>query len=146
MKLLETEIIIEAPAAKVWQVLTDFEKYPEWNPFIKEFDGEVKVGEKFKVNLHPPDSRPMTFHPRCLVLNENREFRWLGHLFIKGIFDGEHVFELEELEVGRTRFIQKEYFRGILVPLMWNKVELGTRKGFIGMNQALKNRVEQITD
>lgn len=51
MKSLETEIIINAPADKVWNILVDFDSYPEWNPFILSFDGEISEGKKFKVTL-----------------------------------------------------------------------------------------------
>ncbi|MFC2087063.1 SRPBCC family protein [Bacteroidota bacterium] len=51
MRYLKTEIIIDAPAERIWSILTDFEKFPEWNPFIKSVQGEVKEGEKFTVTL-----------------------------------------------------------------------------------------------
>ena len=34
-KMVYTEIRINASIDKVWNVFTEFEKYPEWNPFIK---------------------------------------------------------------------------------------------------------------
>ena len=34
MKEIKTEIIDTKPE-KVWEVLTDFENYPTWNPFIQ---------------------------------------------------------------------------------------------------------------
>jgi uncharacterized membrane protein len=37
MKEIHTEIEINAPAEKVWRVLTDFAAYPEWNPFVGRF-------------------------------------------------------------------------------------------------------------
>ena len=43
MKLLEAAIKIAATPERVWAVLTDLEKYTEWNPFIKNAKGEVKV-------------------------------------------------------------------------------------------------------
>jgi hypothetical protein len=144
MKSLETEIVINAPTQQVWSILTDFEKYPEWNPFIKGFKGEVKEGAKFTVTLQPANSKPMTFHPKCLVLKKNREFRWLGHLFLKGLFDGEHIFELKEIKKGTTtKFIQRENFRGMLVPLLWKNLETNTRNGFVEMNNSLKKRAEE---
>lgn len=143
MKNLNTEIIIDAPADKVWSILVDFDQYAEWNPFIKSFEGEVSAGERFKVTLQPPNSKPMTFHPKYLTLEKNKKFRWLGHLFIKGLFDGEHIFELEELENDQTKFIQRENFSGILVPLLWSKINSGMRSGFIDMNNQLKERAEQ---
>jgi len=143
MKSLNTEIIIDAPVDKIWNILVDFDSYSQWNPFITSFKGKIAEGEKFKVTLQPSNSKPMTFHPKCLVLQKNKEFRWLGHLFIKGIFDGEHIFELKDLGNDQTRFIQREIFSGVLVPLLWKKISSNTESGFIEMNNQLKNRAEQ---
>jgi len=44
MKEIKTEIIINTKPEKVWEVLTDFENYPTWNPFIQNIFGEQKVG------------------------------------------------------------------------------------------------------
>ena len=34
MKEIITETIVDTKPEKVWEVLTDFENYPTWNPFI----------------------------------------------------------------------------------------------------------------
>jgi len=34
MKVFESQIDINAPIELVWQHLTAFEHYPEWNPFV----------------------------------------------------------------------------------------------------------------
>src|SRR5215210_9363232 len=39
MKELHSEIEINAPAQRVWEVLTDFASYPQWNPFIRRASG-----------------------------------------------------------------------------------------------------------
>jgi uncharacterized protein YndB with AHSA1/START domain len=36
---LKAEIEIQAPAERVWAVLTDFGAYHEWNPFIYQAAG-----------------------------------------------------------------------------------------------------------
>jgi len=144
MKNISTDIIIYAPKEIVWQVLTDFESYPDWNPFIKSFAVKPEKGKRFKVVIQQPGSKPMTFSPVCLELSENTQFRWLGSLGFKGIFDGEHIFELFEEENGKTRFIHREKFSGILVPLLWKQLNVKTRKGFDMMNEALKERAEKV--
>lgn len=142
MKSLYTEIEISAPANTVWKILTDFDSYPDWNPFIRSFDGHPEPGRQFSVTIQPTGKKPMTFKPVCLSLIPDEEFRWLGHLFISGLFDGEHIFELKELSDTRTLLIQRENFQGLLVPLLWRQLQTSTRSGFEQMNQQLKNRAE----
>ncbi len=142
MKSIRTEILIDAPKENVWRILTDFQKYPEWNPFIRSFKGGIEEGGRFAVSIQQPGKKPMTFKPRCLVLRKDEEFRWLGHLFIKGLFDGEHIFRLEETPEGKTNLIHCENFSGILVPLLWKQLDTATRAGFEEMNKALKTRAE----
>ena len=142
MKQLTTEILIDAPTDKVWAVLTDFKNYPTWNPFITSIEGNVEEGRKFKINLQAPDSKPMTFKPKCLKMEKDKEFRWVGHMIIPGLFDGEHIFELIELKNNQTKLIHREEFNGLLLPLFWNKMEAGTKKGFELMNERLREVAE----
>ena len=144
MKEIKTEIIIDATPEKVWRVLTDFEAYPDWNPFITSVEGEVFEGSRFKVNLQPLGSSKMSFKPVCLSFIENKEFSWLGKLVAKGIFDGKHCFELKPIDNGKTKFIHREEFKGFLVPLFWKKLDVNTRWSFEMMNDKLKETVEKM--
>jgi hypothetical protein len=85
----------------------------------------------------------MTFKPTVLKFDINKEFRWLGHLIMPGLFDGEHIFELIDNEDGTTTFIQREQFRGVLITLFKNMLDVNTKQGYELMNKALKERVEQ---
>jgi hypothetical protein len=126
-------------------VLADLPAYGEWNPFIKKIDGEPRTGTKLEVRMEPEGERAMTFRPTVLTVEPLREFKWLGHLLVPGIFDGEHRWLIEEIEPGRVRFTQSERFGGILVPLLWKKLrDGGTAKGFRAMNEALAARVADL--
>ena len=142
MKNIQTEIMINADVSTVWNVLLDFEKHPGWNPFIKSIKGEQKVGKKLTVTIKPPEGNGMTFKPKILVIEPNKEFRWKGKLGINGIFDGEHYFILEQLNKNQTKFIHGEKFSGILVLLMGNMLEK-TKEGFQLMNEAIKKECEK---
>lgn len=135
-KEISTSIQINATPEKVWQELTNFKSYPQWNPFIQSLKGDVKVGNRIDVNLGG-----MAFKPLVLEYTKNQKFRWIGHLLIKGIFDGEHQFELIANPDGSTHFIQSEKFKGILVPFV-PKVFKDTKVNFERMNQALKQKAE----
>jgi hypothetical protein len=141
-KQLQTTIEIEAPPEGVWAVLTDFPRYPEWNPFVTAISGDVVEGARLQVRLTPPGGRAMTFKPRVTVVERGLTFEWLGHLGISGIFDGRHRFELLPTATG-TRFTQGESFSGLLVRMMARSLDSSTLAGFAAMNEALKARVEQ---
>jgi hypothetical protein len=141
-KEIKTQIQINATPLQVWKVLTDFENYSKWNPFVRSITGDVREGNKIKVVLGPEGSKPMTFKPKVLAFKTAQEFRWLGNLFIDGIFDGEHYFQLMENVDGTTTFIHGERFKGIMVGMMAKKLDTDIKKGFKAMNKALKKQVE----
>lgn len=141
--LLHTEIEIAATPERVWEVLTDFPAYPAWNPFIPRLDGSAAAGSRLDALLQPPGGRGMRFRPTVLAAEPSRELRWLGHLGVPGLFDGEHRFRIEPLGPDRVRFVQEERFSGLLAPLVLRFVEAGTRAGFDAMNAALKARAER---
>ena len=139
---MHSQIEIEDFAERVWQVLTDFAAYPEWYPFIRRVNGRAEVDEQLVVRMRPSGTKGMTFRPTVVKAEPNRQLRWLGHLLVPGLFDGEHIFEIEELGRDRVLFIQREFFRGLLVPLLARSLDRDTQRGFEEMNRALRERAE----
>jgi hypothetical protein len=140
MRQLETSVHIDAAADAVWDVLTDFDRYPEWNPFITSIAGALAAGARLSVSLAPPGGRTVAMKPTVRAVEPGRRLAWLGHLGVPGIFDGEHEFVVEP-GGGGAIFTQRETFRGALVPFVGRLLER-TRTGFEAMNAALKKRVE----
>jgi hypothetical protein len=138
---LRTEIEIEAPPARVWEILTDFPRYHEWNPFITSIAGELRVGKKLKLTISPPESGDSKFTPDLVVHTPNQELRWRGKVLFTGLLDGEHFFKLSEPSPGKTKFVHGEDFRGVLVRFVTGKLT-NVARGFVYMNQALKKRAE----
>lgn len=136
--IIKTEILINASPEKVWSILTNFEAYPSWNPFVLSLTGEMIVGQKIKIVL--PD---MSFNPTLLVYKENMELRWIGKLLFKGVFDGEHSFVIVDNMNGTVTFKHEEIFSGILVSLFSKKLDRDTKPGFQAMNEKLKELVEK---
>jgi hypothetical protein len=140
MRRIETAVDIAAPPAAVWRVLVDFASYPEWNPFVRQIEGEARVGAKLRVTVQPPGRKPMTFRPTVRAAEPARELRWLGHVLIPGLFDGEHAFVLEPSGAG-CRLRHEERFTGLLVGAFPGMLA-ATAKGFEALNAALARRVE----
>jgi len=138
-----TEIRIDTPAAKVWEVLTDFIAYPEWNPFIRQAHGDIVEGERLELHFRAGGSRSVIVRPTVLKAQINRELRWLGHLLLPRLFDGEHIFRIEPLSERSVTLIQREIFTGFLVPIFWRDLNTRTRKNLEKLNRALKTRAEK---
>ncbi|UTW61468.1 SRPBCC domain-containing protein [bacterium SCSIO 12741] len=142
MKKIETFIQIEASTEKVWETLSQLEKYKDWNPFIIESKGQVTKGNVL-INTMKNGEQQMTFKPKVTQVEEGKYFEWLGNLFVPGLFDGRHYFKLTAQQDGSTLLEQGEYFTGILASLMLRWIGKNTEQGFQAMNQALKNQVER---
>ncbi|WP_440951664.1 SRPBCC family protein [Methanococcoides sp. FTZ1] len=145
MREINTEIEINASAEVVWDILTDFPSFPQWNPFIRNIEGEIKVGSRLEVYLKLTGTKGMNFQPGILSVKREKELRWLGHLWISGLFDGEHIFRIESLDPNRVLFVQHEIFRGLLTPIVFHLIEKDTRRAFEEMNEALKIRSENLS-
>lgn len=141
MTSIRTEIDIAAPTEVVWDVLTDLEGHAAWDPFVVEAAGDVRPGARLRLRIVPPGSRGMVFRPRVVEVVEGRSFAWLGRLGVRGLFDGLHRFELQPLPGGRTRLVQSETFRGVLVPLL-RRTLASSEQGFRALDAALAQQAE----
>jgi hypothetical protein len=142
MRTVHTQIDIDAPVYKVWELITDLEHYAEWNPFVVMGRGPIRLGEKITVRAQPAGTPGKTFHPVITRLVPEKELRWLGHFLVPGLVSGEHIHILESLGENRTRYIHDDAFSGILLPVVWSRLAAVTRRGFEKMNKALKERAE----
>jgi hypothetical protein len=90
-----------------------------------------------------PGRRPTTFRPRVLEAEPARRLRWLGHLLVPGLFDGEHRFTIEPAGPGLRDPAGD-------VPRPAGPTPAGlhrrpTLEGFRQMNRALEARAEEPT-
>jgi len=142
MKTLHTEIAINATPEKVWAILTDFQKFPQWNPFIVKLEGKPELNTRLRAELSTGKGISV-FKPVVLVADKNKAFEWLGSLPIPGLFNGHHYFRIEALSNNQVKFIHGEEFTGLLAGLIMKQIGEQTRSGFIAMNKALKERAEK---
>jgi len=137
---VRSHIEIDAPVERVYATLIQFDGYPSWNPYHVRVAGRPELGAKLDVTVHRPDGKTVqvpTVH--VLRLRENAELTWGGG--IKGVFYGEHVFELRRLDENRTLLLHNEDFKGLFVGFADLPADVLTT-GYEQMNQALKDHLE----
>ncbi len=142
MKTIETSIVIDSTPEKVWGILTKFEEYELWNPFMTKVIGSATLDSKIEVNIKTISGKKRTYYPIITKCETNKELRWEGKSFLPGIFDGERIFILENSNDDKILFFHKEIFSGLGVRLVGNKLDESLRESFVTMNEALKVRAE----
>ncbi len=141
MQMLHAQTDIDAPIERVWSIIADFERYPEWNPFIVRASGEMRIGAKLDVTIHAPGMRPVHFEAKVLDCRPGRLIRWKGSLWVRGLFDGRHSMVVEPLDQTTSRFTTHEEVTGILLPFLGRAMK-ASQQGFEEMSRALKRRAE----
>jgi len=104
------EVEIAASPEVVWDVLTGFEQWPQWNPEVKtmSFEGPVEPGSEFRWKAGPG-----TIVSTLEQVDPPRYIRWRGRtLSVKAI----HEWRLEPTN-GGTGVETDESFSGFLARL-----------------------------
>lgn len=142
MRQPRSQIDIDAPPERVWDVLTNFPTFPSWNPFIREAEGSLHPGARLRIKLRL-GRWLITFHPVLTVVDRPRELRWLARQWRPGIFDVDRRFRLEPLGTTGCRFVQSESGSGIFAPLLMLIMAGRILRGYEEFNAAIKERVER---
>jgi hypothetical protein len=139
MRTMSATVDISAPPMEVWGILTDLDRYHEWNPLFVGAAGNVAVGQRITLrSKHPANGRSTTVKPKITAVRPGIELRWASSL--PGVISGEHAFTLTAVGDG-TRVVQRETFRGLLARFS-GKTFTNAEASFQALNQALKERAE----
>lgn len=145
MRELRTEIQISAPIDQVWQVLTDFEHWQDWNPMVNQVSGSATLGSRLNITMRGPTGKDANkYQPTLLEVNPPRSLRWRATMMGGVMFSNYRVFELKEQQ-GGTVLVNKEEFSGLMVPLFWGKMKPFVVPMLEKMNKALKDKLEART-
>jgi hypothetical protein len=142
VKEVRSHIEINSYPEEVWKILTDFDSYEQWNPFINKIIGQPKEGSKIEIHIETPGGKNRRYSPKITKVQEGRELRWVGKSSLPGFLDGEHIFTIEELRPQLVRFTQREIFDGLLTRFFARSLDTDVKHGIEEMNSALKKRAE----
>jgi hypothetical protein len=141
---IRTEIEISAGPSRVWEVLTDFSHYPDWNPFILELKGSARQGTAITYRFEFPRGIRLWTAARVLRFEQERELRWAAHFLTPTLFNGEHYFVIAPMSGGGVIFSHGEIFSGLLLPAIRPILRKDGPQIYQALNTALKERVEAL--
>ena len=119
MKSFSATTTINASPETIWEILTNANGYPDWDPGIDRIEGHIALGEKVKffTKLNPSRAsavRVTTFEPgRKMVLIGGVPF---------GLFKSERTHTLTANADGTTIYLTREVFSRSLLPLFGSKI------------------------
>lgn len=141
---IESEIEIAAPVDKVWQVITDIEKWSDFNSAINASTGVAEKGSLHSITMRgeEPGSAGPQYAPEIISFEDGKSYRWRAVMGVGIIFTNDKVFELEATETG-TLLKHNEVFNGMMLPLMKGFMQQGVPPILAEMNQAFKAEAEK---
>jgi hypothetical protein len=137
---IATDLLIPHPRERIWPVLTDFARYPEWNPLVLEAEGALATGARLRLLIARPDGsgKRDRLSARIVELEAPARFAWRGSIPL--LFTGRHWFALEDAP-GGTRLRHGEEMSGLIPLIGGARMEASYRPGYERFNAALAARL-----
>jgi uncharacterized protein YndB with AHSA1/START domain len=135
------QVVVEAPRALVWKLLTDFDGYSEWNPYITRAEGEARVGATVRLRLELHQGEPEEFQCEVQDVKPQRKLRWRCRKYgLPGLLDREHAFRVLPIDGRRVWLVYDGRLEGLFQPF----TDLGDlKRGYRRMTDALKEHAER---
>ncbi len=138
---------IDAPASFVWDVLTDYANYPQWNPYTLAVSTTLAVDSPIDLTLPKPDGTEGTWVSReyIRVVDPPRLLRYdTGDTFpgLLGVRDQ----LIMPLSPDRCSYHTFETFTGKYADAVFAAQGAYVKKGFDSVAHALRDRVAALTE
>ncbi|HEY0829748.1 MAG TPA: SRPBCC domain-containing protein [Candidatus Dormibacteraeota bacterium] len=119
MKYFDASSTIKASPEKVWAVLTDGDRFPQWDSGIERVEGRIAPGSTIKlyVNVNPGRAFPL----KVTEFAAPRRMVFTGGMPL-GLFKGVRTYTLEPDGAGGTRFRMREEYTGPLLGMIWKSI------------------------
>ena len=114
MKTFSASTTIDAAPDRIWSILTDAPRYPEWDPGINRLEGRIAPGERLKAFTKASPKR--AFPVKVSEFVPGRKMTWVGGMPL-GLFKGVRTFTLAAAGSGTNVTVHEE-FSGPLLPLI----------------------------
>ena len=139
MREIRTEIDIDASPEYVWGMLTDFNKYPKWNPLIQSISGPLKMGAQVEAQIGLYDFDAVIVPMTVMDVTPNSLLRLRRQFVVPKLFDTDYIFTIEPISPNRVRLIQQEIFSGLFAPLLARRGrDAETKHGLEALSQTVK--------
>jgi hypothetical protein len=137
------KVDINAPIARVWAILINLDRYPDWNPFTFRVESSLKIGDPVMLHVHMNRAFSHLIQPETISAHEpNKQLGWTASNYPPLLLRANRLQNLEAISSTQTRYHTFEKFEGWIAPLVRLLFRRDIERGFNNMAQALKNYAE----
>jgi uncharacterized protein YndB with AHSA1/START domain len=106
---------IDAPAAVVWQVLTDLPRYREWNPFTVRVETSLQVGDPIDLYIPVPgqDGQEMCVREWIVAVEPGQLLSWEQRTTAESKDCARRDQYIETLGPAKSRYFTTDIFLGL---------------------------------
>lgn len=113
-KAVTTTTTVAGSKLEVWEALTDFGDYEDWNPVVTHAEGEAREGTELELDVALPGHESESLDAEVLVARPIRKISWQARLLVPGLRDWEYEFVIEPVGEDRVRVVQRLRIEGLL--------------------------------
>lgn len=137
------EIVINAPAELVWDILLDFDNYGEWNLFCPSVKGEPVVGAalEMQVDLGNGLQQQVEYVTR---VEPCHTITWSMENKPGDPVHADRTQRITPIDEGSCRYVSVDEFSGEFVPQMMEAMAEVVELGFNRCAEGLKKRAEAL--
>jgi hypothetical protein len=137
------EIVINAPAKVVWDVILDFDNYGLWNPFCPSMKGEAVIGSALEMQVDLGNG----LQPQVEYVTKIEPFHTIVWSMENKPGDPIHADRMQRItaiDESSCRYWSIDEFSGEFVAPMMEQMGEVVERGFNGCAQGLKVRAEAL--
>jgi hypothetical protein len=136
---VEHRVEIAASPETVWRLLTDLERYSEWNDYSPRVNGVLEVGGIVTVEAHLGDEVRIVDN-LVTVVDPPRRLCWQSQNWYASLARGTRCRHLEPLPNGKLRLRHHELMSGPLAGLVERlyrpRIEAGLKRADLALAEA----------
>jgi uncharacterized protein YndB with AHSA1/START domain len=147
MEDITDEVVVHAPAERVWKAIQDPGQHVAWHPFATRIDGEHALGGVRTCSVQV-GKKPGTTRERCSAYEEGSEIMWTVEQdssgFSRMVADWRTGFSLEPQGPEETRVRARSLFRPklfarVMMPVIRVKFHQTQRAILDGLRQHVEH-------
>jgi hypothetical protein len=142
-RAVEHRIGVQAPAEIVWEVISDFAAWKDWNPIHPRMEGELRIGTPLVVEVAIGDGPPATIQPIVQDWVPYEQLHWRTKR-LRGLVTAIRYIEIDKKGDQNAIFSNGELFMGPLVRFVSRDERRRLRAAYTRMGEAVRDRAEAI--